>query len=390
MKYRKLLTVIVLCVLLSGCDLLLRGSYVSVEDPKPQSSAGMKENLQADSYETLYEVLTEMIENGVTQQTVSVAQYEKSVLEADLKRIQQHICQEHPIAAWAVEKIQCTRGTIGGADAVSVEITYFHGKNEIRKIITVDNEEQARDRIAIALNNCDTGIVLQVRSFHDVDFEQMVEDYALQYPEYVMESPKVSVTLYPESGEERVVELKFSYQTSREILKNMQNQVSPVFTSAVLYVSGDAEHHEKYAQLYSFLMERYDYKLETSITPAYSLLRQGVGNARAFAMVYAAMCRQAGLDCQVVSGTREGESWYWNIVFDDGVFYHVDLLRCSENGSFMELGDNEMSGYVWATDFYPACGVQDDGPIAQPKPDFPALPDKPNLVDPKDKPKQDP
>ena len=44
-------------------------------------------------------------------------------------------------------------------------------------------------------------------------------------------------------------------------------------------------------------MERYDYRIETSITPAYSLLRHGVGDSRAFAVVYAAMCQQAGLEC---------------------------------------------------------------------------------------------
>lgn len=377
MKYGKLLPVLLLCVMLCGCDYLSRGSYVSIEDPKPQSSSGVKENPSADSYQALYMALAEMIENGVTQRTLSVGRYDKSTLEADLARIQQDICQTHPIAAWAVQQIRCTRGTIGGTDAVSVEISYLHGKNEIHRIVTVNNNEQARDIIASALNNFDTGIVLQVLSYTEVDYEQMVADYALKFPEFVMELPQLSVTLFPENGESRVVELKFSYQTSRDILKKMQNQVAPVFTSAVLYVSGDAVHHQKYAQLFSFLMERYDYKLDTSITPTYSLLRQGIGDSRSFAMVYAAMCRQAGLTCQVVSGTRDGQSWYWNIVLDDGYYYHVDLLRCSENGSFEELGDSEMDGYVWATGYYPSCGIPEPEPPypIEPKPPFePSVP----------------
>ena len=53
----------------------------------------------------------------------------------------------------------------------------------------------------------------------------MVKEHALAYPENVMEQPQVSVNIYPETGESRVVELKFTYETNRDTLKDMQNQV---------------------------------------------------------------------------------------------------------------------------------------------------------------------
>ena len=162
-----------------------------------------------------------------------------------------------------------------------------------------------------------------------------------------MEIPQTTVNIYPEEGVERIVELKFSYQNSRDALRGMQIQVSPVFTSAVLYVSGDGTEYEKFTQLYSFWMERYDYQLETSITPAYSLLRHGVGDYKAFANVYAAVCREAGLDCVTVSGTREGEPRYWNLIQENGVYYHLDLLQSSDAGHFRKMTEAEMQGYVW-------------------------------------------
>ena len=152
------------------------------------------------------------------------------------------------------------------------------------------------------------------------------------------------------------MELIFSYQTSRDSLRRMQSQVKPVFDAATLYVSGDGEEKQKFSQLYAFLMERFDYKLETSITPAYSLLRHGVGDSRAFATVYAAMCRSAGLECLVVTGARSGEPRSWNIVLDNGQYYHVDLLH--EQGSFWEYTDWQMSSYVWDYSDYPACNGQ--------------------------------
>jgi len=127
--------------------------------------------------------------------------------------------------------------------------------------------------------------------------------------------------------ENKDMELTFTYQTSRDALRQMQSQVKPVFDAASLYVSGDGEDRQKLSQLYAFLMERFDYKIETSITPAYSLLRHGVGDSRAFATVYAAMCRLAGLECMTVTGTHAGDPWTWNIVLDEkGGPNHVSNL----------------------------------------------------------------
>ncbi len=92
-----------------------------------------------------------------------------------------------------------------------------------------------------------------------------------------MELPQLSVGTYPELGPSRVMEMKFTYQTSRDALRSMQNQVQRVFASASLYISRDDAQAQKFAQLFSFLMERFDYELEASITPTYSLLCHGVG-----------------------------------------------------------------------------------------------------------------
>ena len=110
-------------------------------------------------------------------------------------------------------------------------------------------------------------------------------------------------------------------------------------------------------------MERYDYVIETSITPAYSLLQYGVGDNVAFASVYAAMCEQTGMPCEVITGTRRGEPWSWNLVYvGGGVYYHVDLLRSHELGGFRVWTDVEMEGYVWDFSAYPESVLPDPNP----------------------------
>lgn len=364
MKCGKIIAVAILCLCLCGCDFMSSGSHIFVETRQPQNTSGTGQNVSAANYEQLYTALTRMIENGTAQQVISVAEYGKEALELDVERVVEDICTGHPIAAYAVEQIRCTIGTSGGTDALSVEISYLHDKAEIRQIVYTRDNSDAKEAVATSLFSCDAGIVIFVQSYTDTDFTQIVEDLTLLYPEYVMERPQVAVSIYPEKGGSRVIELKFIYNTSRDALKKMQSQVEPVFESAVLYVSGDAAQWEKYSQLYSFLMERYEYTIETSITPTYSLLRHGVGDSRAFSAVYAAMCRQAGLECMVVSGTHAGESWYWNIVAIDGVYYHIDLLHSSETGMFQVQGDKQMrnDGYLWNFDAYPACGDPEVSP----------------------------
>lgn len=375
MRIVKCMLALLLCICLCGCELFSGGSHIFVQEHQPSNTAGVSGNVTAENYEQMYDALVKMVESGTTQQVISVERYDADQLESDLQHIFTDLCRNHPIAAYAVAGIEHTIGTVSGSDAVSVQISYLHDKTEIRRIISVADNDGAREIIAQSLTACDTGVVLYIQEFAEADFTQMVEDYALNYPECVMELPQVTVSIYPESGPSRVVELKFAYNTNRESLKNMQNQVSLVFRSAVLYVSGDAAEEEKLSQLYSFLMERYDYTIESSITPAYSLLRHGAGDSRAFATVYAAMCRQAGLTCYVVSGGLEGESRFWNIVSMDGVCYHLDLLASNEAGVYSILTDSQMRelGYLWDFDAYPVCDqpVTPDDPSQTTGPDTP-------------------
>ena len=347
MKRRMICLLMAICLFLSGCSTWMDGEYHSVTPHQEQLSAVQSGTQSAATYPELQAALTQMVDSGTESGVISVAEYNQSMVETGMSMAVQYLKTMYPLGAYAIEEINYEIGSSGGKPAISVNITYLHGRSEIRKIRAVGDMEAAQKEIADALERCDSGVVLLVSGFTQTDVAQFVEDYTVLHPDIVMETPEVAVGIYPDMGNDRILELKFTYQTSRESLRQMQAQVEPYFASASLYVSGNGSDTQKSAQLYAFLMERYDYKIETSITPAYSLLCHGVGDAEAFATVYAAMCRQAGLECQVVTGTKAGEPWWWNMVCDDGVYYHVDLLQCNAVGSFREMVDMEMEGYVW-------------------------------------------
>lgn len=353
MKRTILFLLLAVSLLLSGCS-FFEGSYVHVTPHLEQKDDTQTEVVSAANYRQLLSVVEAMVGQGVETGVINVSDFDQDLVEKHMRAVAFHIRETYPVGAYAVEDINFEIGTSSGRPAIAVTITYRHSRIEIQRIRTVRTMESAALMVGNALESLDAVVVLEVEEYVETDFSQIVEDYAELHPDTVMETPHVAAAIYG-TGTSRVIELTFIYQTSRDALRSMQSQVRTVFDSAALYVSGEGAESQKFSQLYGFLMERFDYTQETSITPAYSLLRHGVGDSRAFAEVYAAMCRQAGLNCRIVTGTKDGEPWVWNMIQENGSYFHVDLLRSSQAGGFRAMLDGDMGGYVWDYSAYPEC-----------------------------------
>ena len=348
-----MITVLMISLLLAGCSQWMDGSYSAVIPHTEPTYQAQNTSISVVNYEQLYAALITLVEKGTENAVLSWPFKTEDLIRADMETAVSNLMQFNPFAAYAVENIRYELGTSGKQIAVSVHISYYSNRARPEKILRIQTLNQVKNVVESRLNDCDASVVLYFDHVEQVDYDQMVADYALTYPQKVMEAPEVTVSLYPEEGSQQVVELKFTYRTSRESLRTMQNKVSPVFASAAQYVSGNYSDMEKASRLYTFLMNRYEYNIQTSITPAYSLLLHGVGDNRAFAMVYGAMCRNAGIECQIVTGTRAGEPWIWNVMQLDGEYYHLDLLQSNETGEFTLRTGQEMTDYVWDYSAYP-------------------------------------
>lgn len=352
-KWTSLLLIAALCVSLTGCDMLLNDSYYNVTPHLEDPDYALDEFLEAETYSELQQILVDMVTAGRLNAVIAVSGFQPDRIRSTMDMAIRYVTQSNPVGAYAVESIAYEIGTSTGRTAIAVDIAYTHSRAEILRIKKTDSMDEAVNVIAAALENCDAGVVVQVDVYENTDFTQLIQDHVDQNPDVCMEMPQVSATVYPQTGIQRIIELSFTYQNSRDDLRQMQNYVGPVFTASDLNVRGEEEQGIKFERIYLFLMERADYTVETSITPAYSLLRHGVGDSKTFAVVYAAMCRRAGLDCRVVTGTRSGEPWVWNIICQDGVYYHIDLLQSSSAGDLIRLTQEQMQGYVWDYSAYP-------------------------------------
>lgn len=342
-----IIPILLLACLLSGCSSWMDGEYHSV---KPHASDGNKlsdDKVTVSNYDALRDALVEMVTSGRQQSTFYITGFELEDVDRYMNTAIMHVFQNSAIGAYAVDEITYDSGTSGGIAAIAVDVTYIHGRQELLHIKRTNNMDGVKSLVKAALQECDDMAVIRVDQYSELDMAQFVRDYADANPHLCMEIPQVSVSVYPDRGKERVLECTFTYQTSRETLRSMQDIVIPIFNAAELYVQSSEGERQKYEQLYSFLMERFDYRYETSITPTYSLLRYGVGDSKAFATVFGIMCQNADLECNMVSGTKDGEAYFWNLIAIDGVDYHVDLLACNESGEFLPMLEEEMSGYVW-------------------------------------------
>ena len=343
----------ILCWLLTGCAFWMSGERLSVTPHEAHGVEKGKEVVAVTSFAQLRNVLQEHVELGEEEIIISASSFNETTLDYYVSTAVNHITDSTAVGAYAVNKITYEIGKNRGSQVVAFRVEYKYGKTELEKIKMVASVEQMTEELTNALNRCEQSVTVLVEHYQAFDFTKFVDEYASLHPDQVMETPYVSVATYPANGDERILEITLTYLTEREQLLEMQRQVQAMFTSAELYVKETQKEIDSYARLYSFLMERSEYTLQPSQTPAYSLLHSGVGDSRAFANVYAAMCKRAGLDCQVVSGLREGELWYWNAIRYRDHLYHIDLLCCNENNVFALVSGKDMDGYEWDTSAFP-------------------------------------
>ncbi len=354
---KKRLAIILLGLsLLTGCSNWDKGSYSSVRTHETVSEP-MPETASVADYGGLRSAILEIVHTSAATGKISVTSYDPEALDQDLDCVVADILANDSIAAYAVERITWQAGTSGSRRTVTVEIAYHGNRTDLKYVQKADSMDEARSLVYRTLDQCGSGLVMQIMEYQEADFDLLVESYANDHPELVMETPRVTANVYPEQGQQRVVELVFTYQTPRDTLRNMQEYVLPVFQASRLNVLEEEDAQIQFSLMYSFLAERNTIQQNTSITPAYSLLRYGVGDSRAYARMFAAMCRNADMPCMIVTGTKNGEPWVWNIIEINGVYYHVDILREPNSQVFLRYTDEQMAGYVWDFLEYPPCGI---------------------------------
>lgn len=291
--------------------------------------------------------------------TILVRDYDGDI-SADLSETVRYATEEEPIGAFAVDYADYElRGTAEEGE-ISLRIVFRRSAAEVDAIVTVNGNNSAFLKIQQALVNYDTALTLRIRNYEPTDFTAYIRSYCIEHPELATALPELSAEVYPLEGETRILELHFVYPAEREELRHLQSSVTTILTSASSYVRTGEDAASRAALLARFLTGRFHYTLtqEEPTMPAYSLLCEGVAHSLSFASVFYAECRAADIECRILSGTKDGIVWYWNLININGEYYHVDLMRAVETGEtelrLLLTKDLQNEGYVWDDTAHPA------------------------------------
>lgn len=358
---------VVLCVALAfgltACDPLVKTEHLSVtphiEAAVPSSTEEISNSPSVVSHRMeLRGAVLSFIRDWTEQGVIYVRNYSGDIA-ADLEETIHYATHEDPIGAYAVDYVDAELNGNGEEGSVNMSIVFRRSAAEIDAIVTVSSNTGAYDRIRQALSAFDVSLTLRIRNYQEADFARYIYDYCLDHPAIVPVIPNLSAQVYPEEGESRILELHFAYPVAREELRLIQSEVQTIWNSASSYVRSGKNAQEQAQLLCRFLSTRFSYSITDTFPqmPAYELLCRGKAHSYSFASVFYAQCLSVGLDCELVSGSRNDAPHYWNLLQIDGQYYHIDLLRSLEQGQteLLLLTSQELiqEGYSWQPEAYP-------------------------------------
>lgn len=349
--------------LLGGCTGWLNEQYSRVE-PHMEVYANDKESEMDTAVVRNFDELTNLLVSLVTHHTseisVDISQYDGAV-EVEVERAMENLRQENPLVAFALADYKAEFAEVGARRVCLLKLSYRRSAEQVESIQSVWGIQGMKQKINMALDNAQSTLVLRASSYSELDVESYVAQYYSTHMATMMELPRVTATVYPDRGSSRIIELQFQYTKDRQTLLEMRREVEIMLSSAAGYVRGQTSQEVKAERLYSFLRPLFSEK-GTTTSPIHSLLCVGVGDSYSMAVVYGLLCRQVELECQVVSGTKNGEPWFWNVICLDGVWCHVDLMTDLDGGDLTLRSDQEMKNYTWDRENTPVCPVREPQP----------------------------
>lgn len=366
---RILAAAIAILLLCSGCASFRSAEYWNVEehvDPfsykettEPAETA--PERLTAGDYYELRAMLLSLMTDGIEHAEIYLESY-NGRKDEDLKRAVAYVSGSDPVGAYAIDYINYELTREKGQYLVTYDAVYRRSASEIASIRSVRGNEQANTLLCASLEEFAPSVTLQISGYSEEDFEKTICEYCLYHPDKTVPCTDISVSVYPDSGNVRVVEIHLQYDQSREELRMIASDTAAALSSAYDYMRYGRTALARAELALSYLVGRFDYEQSESAS-VYSLLCEGIANSTAFSSAFAYLCQRADIPCVVVNGTKDGEPYTWTMLQIDELWYHADISATvlQESRTLNLLTDGQMAGYSWDTETYPVCtGVTEE------------------------------
>ena len=354
MKRQLLAGMIALVLLLgTGCSALLSRQYVYVTTHTATPTAeGDPSVLRAESYQELVNALIYFIGQG--QETGSIRLYmDSDSVETDLENACLEVVQEDPLGAYAVEYIKHSVNSVVTYNQADVQIIYRRTKEQVASIVSVTGTTAIRSELKSALATFAPEQVLRISYFDgDTDYIQtLVREAYYAAPATALGMPQAEISIYPDSGRQRIVEILLTYPLDIQELERRQLLLEQKLP-ALLQAPSAAQGQERLLAAARSVLGAGSYQPSSGGNTAYHVLVEGQGDSEGMALAMALMCQSLDISFQVVQGTLAGQPHFWTVVETESGWRHLDLTADTPL-----LTDEEQAalGYAWDGEAIPAC-----------------------------------
>ena len=346
---------------LSGCAGMLNRDYASVTPHSATPlSDGESDSIRVASYQELVNALIYLIGRGTETGELRFDGGEQG--ETEIQQMLEEAClevvQEDPLGAYAVEYIKYSVTPVVGSYEASVQITYRRTREQVASIVDATGTSAIRSELSEALSQFSTEVVLRISYFEEDSsyIQQLMREAYLSNPASALDFPEAQITMYPETGQRRIVEVVLTYHQSRQMLESWRNSLLREADRLLLQAEG-LTGDQKIAQLLHLVRQSCTYQ-EGGGSTAYSALLEGRADSQGMALAFALLCQRGEIPCVVVDGQLGGVSHLWNVVQTAEGYRHIDLTQ-PDLAVYRTDGEMTASGYTWDGERVPVCAAEE-------------------------------
>lgn len=355
MKTRLLALALVVAVLLSGCASMLQQSYSSSVKHVEYTVAEDSSSLRAETYRGLVDAILYFVNEHVTQGVIRLYNYTSNV-EEDLANACLEVTEEDPLGAFAVEDITYEFSRIVSYYEVNVSLTFSRTIEEIDSLQLASGPSGIRMKIQDAVAAFAPTLLLRVSYFSDDadSIRAMVAQAYYDTPSSAFGMPEVRVSIYPESGSQRIIAIELDWPTSRAALIQQSGELIWA-ADELLSLNPPADEQYTPAELATLLLQSIPPIDPEGASDPLSALASLPADQLAHTLALELLFQRAGIDATLATGFVGGVSTCWLIVDSGDGYRHLPFASTVEE--IQLCTDLEMSGlgYLWAEDMYPDC-----------------------------------
>ena len=346
---RSILALAVCLALLSGCSAMLEGDRLLVTDHVNQTVlADDPSVLRAENYQGLVNGVLYFVSQGMDTGTIQLAKY-TGAPQADLAAVCEEVQQEDPLGCYALEQVDYEYSRVLSYYECTFRFTYRRTPEQLQALRSPSGSPGIRQELARALSAHQSSAALRISGYYAQEdtLHTLLEQAYQSIGPAALGFPQVEMIFYPQmanQSQQYIVELIFSYPLEAAELARQQQEV----TAAIQEQAAVIRPTQGEAALAFARQLHYD---PAGLSSVHAALLGSGGDSLGVALALQSLCQAYGLDCQLVSGTRNGGTHFWNIVRTEGVYRHLD----ASSDDPQLLRDSQMAGYRWEAADYPAC-----------------------------------